>query len=279
MSADRKRRGAPLNRSTFKGNKYMKVVIIDAKKVCVPRNSDHDVSNNAVQSEIRPNESDIPVEETATPTRSQKKIDELYKIMKDSDSESDSQAEDSDEDDFVYEDLVDNKLEGNRLVDIDIFGRNLSSQLVCRHCHCDVQLIELKRQGLGSEYVFHCSNRRCNEQISFPSCTKIPVGNTSVNSVNRRAVFAMRGIGGGRADLQTFCGIMDLPPPVLASSYNLVNKTLHDAACSVQKASMKRAAEIELEMAEPIEGETVRDIDVSVDGSWMTRGHSSKVQK
>ena len=282
MSSDRKRRGAPLRKPSFKGNKYMKVVVIDGKNVLVPRNSDSAIegASNAVPSVSslsKESETDSHTVE-ATPTRSQIKIEELYKAMQDSDDESDNQTADSDEDDFMNEDIItDDKLEGSRIVDMGIFGRNLSSQLVCRHCHCDVQLMEVKRQGLGSEYAFHCSNKNCNEQNSFPSCNKIPVGNSSVNSVNRRAVLAMRSIGGGRADLQTFCGIMDLPPPVHASSYNRVNKTLHDSACSVQAASMQRAAKIEREMAEPIEGEAVRDIDVSVDGTWMTRGHSSKV--
>lgn len=71
---------------------------------------------------------------------------------------------------------------------------------------------------------------------------------------------------------------MDLPPPVHESSYR-INKTMKQAACSVQTSSMQVAAEIEYQMAEPVEKDTVtvRDIDVSVDGSWMTRGHSSKV--
>lgn len=87
------------------------------------------------------------------------------------------------------------EVEGNRLIDVDIFSRNIF-QLVCGFCHGDVQLLELKQQGLGSELVFHCTSRKCNGQRSFPSCDKIAVGNLSVNSVNRRAASAIRCIGG-----------------------------------------------------------------------------------
>ena len=40
---------------------------------------------------------------------------------------------------------------------------------------------------------------------------------------------------------------------------------------------MSKAAEEEFKLAKEIEGESVRDIDVSVDGSWMTKGHTSNI--
>ena len=95
--------------------------------------------------------------------------------------------------------------------------------------------------------------------------------------MNRRAVLAMRSIGCDRADLQSCCGVMDLPPPVHSSTYNKINETLEKAACTVQNQSMQRAAEREYAQADRIENDEVRDIDVSSDGSWMTPRHSSKV--
>ena len=48
-----------------------------------------------------------------------------------------------------------------------------------------------------------------------------------------------------------------------------------------RKKSMTRAAEIEYDMTKAgdsdIDNDDVHNIDVSVDGSWMTRGHSSKI--
>ena len=60
----------------------------------------------------------------------------------------------------------------------------------------------------------------------------------------------MRCIGGDLAELQTFCGVMNLPPPVRTSSHHHINKAIHEAACSTQTDSMKAAAELEFSLAE-----------------------------
>lgn len=86
--------------------------------------------------------------------------------------------------------------------------------------------------------------------------------NLKVCSVNRRAAFAMRSIGCDRAELEKFCGIMDLPPPVHKSSYACINQSIAKAAEAVQERSMTQAAKEEWDLAES--GDTpVRDIDVS----------------
>ena len=82
--------------------------------------------------------------------------------------------------------------------------------------------------------------------------------------------------GGDHAKLRTFCGVMDLPKPVCKSSFSIINSTIHKAACTVQRQSMKCAAKTEYSIAED-NGSELRDIDVSVDGTYMTRGHSSNV--
>ena len=231
----RKRKG-----SAFKGNRYMKVKCIDGKRVCVP--SDTTVTTVTVsesqQNDTRDRaESTVTVvaskcsdHENATPTRSKIKIEELYKLMQDSDSDS----SDDERDDEVLD--VDSEVcEGNRLIDVGVLKCSIESQLICRFGRSTVQLLELKQQGLASEFVFHCDNVKCNRQDSFSSCERIAVGNLTVCSVNRQAALAMRCIGGSRADLRTFCGVMDMPPPVRGSSYNKINKTIQKAACAVQK--------------------------------------------
>ena len=159
MSAVVKRRGIPLIRPSFKGSKHSKVVAIDGKKVCVLRHNDsvESESDNAVSAVIRPDEDDIPLnEEKATPPHSQMKIEERYKLMKDRDTE--PEAEDSDSAGVVDLDVADEQLEGNRLLDVHTLSSNVSSELVCRCCPCDVQLMEEKkkqkktRQGLGSKF-------------------------------------------------------------------------------------------------------------------------------
>ncbi|KAK3793476.1 hypothetical protein RRG08_003315 [Elysia crispata] len=87
----------------------------------------------------------------------------------------------------------------------------------------------------------------------------------------------MRCIGGSQAELETFCGLMDLPKPVSKSSYSKIAENVQNACVAVQAKSMSKAAEEEFKLAKEIEGESVRDIDVSVDGSWMTKGHTSNI--
>ena len=88
--------------------------------------------------------------------------------------------------------MIDHDLQGYRLIDIELFAANLASKLVCGFCHSQISLIETSRKGLASEFAFHCVNRHCNGQESFPSCAHISAGNVRVSSVNRKAAFALR---------------------------------------------------------------------------------------
>ena len=85
-------------------------------------------------------------------------------------------------------------VEGDRFIDVEILNRNI--ELCCNYCHQPVlHLIEASRKGLASEFVCFvffspCSNKRCDNQTSFPSCPVIQVGNLcGCPLVNRRANF------------------------------------------------------------------------------------------
>ena len=189
----------------------------------------------------------------------------------DSDPSSDSDGTESSEDEDGEEAHISQDLHGYKLIDVDILNRNILSQLSCAFCHSEVNLSEIERKGLGSKFAFNFQNKNCDRQQAFSSCPVMPAGNVSVYSVNRCSAFAMRCISGDLAELQTFCGVMDLPKPVSKVSFNKMDKTMNKAACSVQKQSMEDAAVIEHCLAEDI-GD-VRDIEISVDGTYMTRGH------
>ena len=85
--------------------------------------------------------------------------------------------------------FADGVLEGYRLINLDILGRNICAQLSCKFYGDDIEIMELERKGLSSKFVFHCKNRECDNQNPFPSCPLIEVGNLSVSLVNRRAHF------------------------------------------------------------------------------------------
>ncbi|GFV40929.1 uncharacterized protein TNCV_2665201 [Trichonephila clavipes] len=82
----------------------------------------------------------------------------------------------------------------------------------------------------------------------------------------------MRTIGQGHAAMTTFCGVMDFPPPVAEkkSYINIINK-LQLCSKEVAEASMQSAALEEVTLTNS------SDIIISGDGTWKTRGYSSRV--
>ena len=72
----------------------------------------------------------------------------------------------------------------------------------------------------------------------------------SNHSVNRRMSLAMRYIGCGLTATETFCGIMNLPPPVRKSSYAPIKDTINKAVTDAATKSMRDAANLEYALAE-----------------------------
>ena len=187
---------------------------------------------------------------------------------------------------------------GYRIIDLDILKNQIMVDLVCKHCHCASNLIEEKRSGLESIFRFNCENKKCSAETPtkpFHSDPTIQVNKNGLvnHSINRRLALAMRYIGCGHSGLSTFCGIMNLPPPVKTSSFETIQDSLLQAVIAVQSKSMKDAAKLEYQQSTSsneedyadadddscpdIDNTSPRDIDVSVDGTYMTRGFSSKV--
>jgi len=192
-----------------------------------------------------------------------------------SDSESES-CDLEDECDLFYDDDLTGRSSRSRVIDISLLKNNIEieSKLVCRFCNSPIHLYESKRYGLGSTFKFECNNN-CEEQDTFSSCATTN-SNRKKYTVNKRAVFAMWCIGADRAELQTFCGLMDMPCSVSKSMVTHFNSKVLDAASSAFEESASAAAKLEFDNVEVTESD-VRDIDVSNDGSWMTKGHSSNI--
>ncbi|GFV62905.1 uncharacterized protein TNCV_3719111 [Trichonephila clavipes] len=93
----------------------------------------------------------------------------------------------------------------------------------------------------------------------------------NIPEINRRFVYAMRTIGQGHATMTTFCGVMDFPPPVAEKSYNNIINKLQLCSKEVAEASMQSAALEEVTLTNS------SDIIISGDGTWKTRGYSSRV--
>lgn len=269
MPSDQKLRGKRPKKRKFHGNQHSKASVCKKTKAADYDENTTDTARGEKDNVVPSSSGD------ATPTRSARKVSQGREAYFDLENE---QRENDGGDEFNLGcDITDIDQTGSRIFDMDILNMNISSSVVCRYCKQSVRLLEVKRKGLGSHFAFHCESETCDRQTSFPNCAVSQVKNLENYSINRRALLAMRCIGNDRAELRTFCGVMDLPPPVQDSTYSMINKTVQAAAVTVQEDSMRRAAEEEYTQAEPIPDEVLRNIDVSSDGTWMTPGHSSKI--
>ena len=266
MPSDKKLRGKRPKKRRFQGNQHAKECS-NAKR---SRSDSVSATSTRVSVELEASSSSSsdsrPTLVSVNPTKSELKLaySEFYADKKQSDlvvTEGDDT--DSDNDNDNRNDVVtDNVPQGHRIIDMDTLNTNISDNLVCTFCHSTIRLIEVSRHGLSSTLAFHCSNKKCDDQNAFPTYALISVVNLTIHSMNHHAVLAMHSIGRDRADLQSFYGVMDLPPPVHSSTYNKINETLEKAACTVQDQSMQRAAEREYAQADPIENDEVHDINV-----------------
>ncbi|KAE8739685.1 hypothetical protein FOCC_FOCC014823 [Frankliniella occidentalis] len=102
----------------------------------------------------------------------------------------------------------------------------IANHVKCRQCGSDVTFCESGVRGLGFSIVISCD---CEVSPEIKSC---PLIGTKKNAfeVNRRAVFAMRNIGLRLTALKTFCGIIDLNPPVWPSAHDVIVDSICTAA-------------------------------------------------
>ena len=161
---------------------------------------------------------------------------------------------------------------GYRLIDVSHLGTAVSC-LECPGCHTqNLILCEAScKYGLASIMVFQCM--QCNHSTNMQTSRKI----VRFYDINRRIVTGMHLIGRGLTDLETLCAVLNMPKPMTPNTYSNHAKALHVAAVDIAKQSMQRAAE-ELKSVvreHGVDVQTAIDIEVSCDGSWHRRGHSS----
>ena len=93
-------------------------------------------------------------------------------------------------------------------------------------------------------------------------------------SLNTRSVLGMREIGRGRNSLETFCGLMDMLPPIVGSSYGVHNRSLADASMKAGRESML-AAHAHLHQLKASPPTSVIDMAVTCDGTWSKRSFTA----
>ena len=150
----------------------------------------------------------------------------------------------------------------------------------CEFCQESLDLVENEsfRAGLAQKLSLQCRN--CGIFGTFYSspvtCNVYPdskVGR-SMFDINLRSVLAFREIGKGHRAMNTFSGFMNLSKPFSKTLYDKANEKLFKAYQDACLLSCKEAA---LETINKLGGssDVVTDCQVSVDGAWQKRGHSS----
>lgn len=125
-------------------------------------------------------------------------------------------------------------LQGYRLLDCEDLIQ-AASGLGCLSCGASVKLVEdlSVRRGLTSKLFYQCTNTVCKEDILLSN----PYAGKS-KSLNVRSVLAMRTIGRGHSGMESFCGMMDMLPPVASRIFGVHNQTLGNASEEIALQNM-----------------------------------------
>lgn len=123
-----------------------------------------------------------------------------------------------------------------------------------------------KREGLYVHYEFVCSN--CHFVNDLHSSPQTPIS-------KRRDINVRVAIGGvlsglGRGGLVKLFGALNLPPPVEEKRFHETQELLLDYIVEIQEQSMANSVEQAV-----IQTNGSRELKLSGDGAWLTRGHSS----
>lgn len=167
----------------------------------------------------------------------------------------------------VQDDKNNCDFKGYRIIDINSMFSFLENFLCCKMCGDKISFTDTIVCGLSSKISINCE--KCSTLCTFRN-SKMIGSNNKIAEINYRYMYAMRSVGMGYAGMELFCGVMDLPPPVSRKSYNIVVKKLLKCTGTVAQKSMKSAAHEEVLLT----GSPC--INVSGDGTWKTRGHTSR---
>ncbi|GFV94922.1 uncharacterized protein TNCV_1029201 [Trichonephila clavipes] len=159
-----------------------------------------------------------------------------------------------------------NQSNGYRMINIGILLSGLSKYLICPNCNTKAVLKEKILYGLVSDFYVECYS--CSTLTTFKSSSVI--ASSKDYEVNTRITYAMRTVGLGFCGIKNFCTAMDFPPPVSQKSYERILRKINSASREVADDSMKNAAK-------EVSASGSNEICVSGDGTWKTRGHTSRV--
>ena len=144
----------------------------------------------------------------------------------------------------------------------------------CQSAALELHHMPSYKMGLSLNFSLTC--KCCEWSYSFYSSPKLEKCTPGLDRhiINLQTVLAFREIGRGYEAIKTFSACMGMPQPMTPSVYSSINDTVGLAYEAVAQQSMKEAAD-ELRTTEMTADEEILDTQVTIDGTWQKRGHSS----
>ena len=143
----------------------------------------------------------------------------------------------------------------------------------CPDCVAAVSIEHVLSQKKGLAHLFLIKCSECDWSTKF--CTSKEILSTGRGTkgyeINTAAVVTFREIGHGYQALETFCGMMNMPPPMNKNSFYRTSSNVHTVYLHTSRQSMKKAADEIRGSKENV----IVDTRVSIDGSWQKRGYNS----
>ena len=193
---------------------------------------------------------------------------------------------DDDDNDEEEEEIIQNETECKAghyvFMDTGILFPLLNELVKCPRCGFSVETNNMlqEKQGHAQLLKISCCSISCRWEKSFYTSERVKNSGRGAKpfDINLRTIMAFREIGRGHAAMNTFCGYMNMPPPMAEITFNeTVKSRLHPAYIDIVNRNMEDSAkEVRVKLADESESEvSVYDTAVSCDGSWQHRGYAS----
>ena len=156
---------------------------------------------------------------------------------------------------------------GYEIINFVTVFSTIATFVVCKECGENVKFEKDYHRGLGFKITVTCS--KCADRFVYSCPTSVTQKNI-VFEINSRIMAVMRYIGIGYSGIELFCGLMDLPVPLVRRSYDVFIKSMRNVAKSVCQLSLNSAM-----TEETSHYENTESLIVSGDGSWRKRGFQS----
>ena len=154
---------------------------------------------------------------------------------------------------------------------------NITNVLLCPGCiQTTIQYHKINKQGCATKVMLSCE---CGWEHMFWTSKKVSSNknrNTDLQSnyrgfeINKRFLYAMRNCGQGHSWLETFCTLMNMPPPSTRKNYKKQSKLLNTIVKAVAEDTMCNAA-AEIHSINSTSEEVIINCGVSSDGSWQRK--------